>query len=252
MKSEALITLERDEDGIAVLALCDEEGNNALSEPFVELLLEKLEQLSNDSEAKVLVIKGLDEVFCSGGDINMLRALAKGQIAATDIMLSRAVLEIPIPTIAAMQGHAVGGGLTLGLCCDIVLMARASSYGCSFMNMGFTPGMGTTLLLQAAVGEFLAAEMMLSGRYYRGSHFEGRSLINYIVPASRVMHRAMKIARSMADKPRKSLELLKRSLSLNKRLAFERARTSESFMHEISFAQEETAALIEENYERSK
>jgi len=243
-----LITLQREDDGVAVLHLNDTDGGNALSETFVELLTAKLAELSSDAEAKVCVVRGGEEIFCAGGDKSMLAALAAGEVAATDIMISRALLEVPIPTIAAMEGHAVGGGLTLGLCCDMVLMARESSYGCSFMNMGFTPGMGTTRLLQLAVGEYVAAEMMYGGQYFRGSHFEGTAQVNAIVPKDKLLRRAMKLARRIADKPRKSLELLKRSLSLVKRQAFEEARTSESFMHEISFSLEETAQLIEDNY----
>lgn len=249
MADDPRIRLERDDRGVAVLSMQDPEGKNTLGESFVELLTERLTELSEDRDAKVCVLTGLPDVFCAGGDKDMLMNLAKGEVAATDIMVSRAVLEVPIPMIAAMAGHAVGGGLTLGLCCDIVLMAKESSYGCSFMNMGFTPGMGTTRLLQMAMGEFVAAEMMYGGQFFHGSHFEGRSNINHVLPSEKVQGRAVKIARRIADKPRHALELLKRSLSLPKRQAFEEARTTESFMHELCFSREETLALIQERYE---
>ncbi len=248
MATQDLIVLERDDDGIAVLTMRDEKRRNALSAQFVEQLTDQLAALSADRQAKVCVVCGLEEQFCSGGDKQMLLDLASGKVTATDIMLSRAMIEVPIPTIAAMAGHAVGGGLALGLCCDVVLMGRESSYGCSFMNMGFTPGMGTTGLLQLAVGEYIAAEMMFGGQFFRGSHFEGRSGINYVLPREKVVPKAMKIAQRIADKPRASLELLKRNLSLGKRQTFEQARTDESFMHEISFSLEETKALIEAHY----
>ena len=61
---------------------------------------------------------------------------------------SPAVLDLPILVVAAMAGHAIGGGLALGLCADIILLSRESRYGASFMNMGFTPGMGITKLLE--------------------------------------------------------------------------------------------------------
>jgi polyketide biosynthesis enoyl-CoA hydratase PksI len=251
MATEDLITLERDDDGIAVLTMRDEKRRNALSARFVEQLTERLTELSADRQAKVCVICGLDEQFCSGGDKQMLLDLASGKVTATDIMLSRAMIEVPIPTIAAMAGHAVGGGLALGLCCDVVLMGEQSSYGCSFMNMGFTPGMGTTRLLQLAVGEYIAAEMMFGGQFFRGRHFNGRSGINYILPAEKVMPKAMKLAQRIAEKPRASLEMLKRNLSLSKRQLFEQARTDESFMHEISFSLDETKALIEAHYHQA-
>ena len=242
------ITGTRDADGIVVLHMCDEADRNALSEPFVNELGAALGAVGTDPKAKVCLLRGLGDVFCSGGRKDMLRELAAGRVAATDIMLTRAVLEVPIPTIAAMEGHAVGGGLVLGLGCDLVVMARESRYGCSFMNMGFTPGMGTTLLLARAVGEHRAAEMMYGGQFFRGSHFATGTGVNYVLPRAEVLGKAMELAQRIAEKPRHALELLKRSLSLTKRIAFEQARTVESMMHEICFARPETAELIEDNY----
>ncbi len=243
------VTLECDEDGVATLTLNDAAGNNALSVACVEALLSRFAELSADTAAKVCLIKGSADVFCSGGDKAMLLGLARGEISTTDIMLTRALLEVPIPTIAVMEGHAVGGGLILGLSADMALMARQSRYGCSFLNMGFTPGMGTTRLLAQAVGELIAAEMMYGGQFFRGSYFEGRSAINYILPRAQVAHKAEQLAARIAEKPRVALELLKRSLSLPKRQAFEEARTSESLMHEICFSRREIVEMIEENYQ---
>ena len=121
-----------DDEGVVTLHFQDEVGKNALSETFVELFLEHLAAIAEDPRAKVCLIKGLPGIFCSGGDIAMLRNLAEGKVQATDIMLSRALLELPIPTIAAMAGHAIGGGLTLGLCCDMILLGEQSRYGCTF------------------------------------------------------------------------------------------------------------------------
>jgi len=252
MSNPDLISLERDDDGIAVLRMQDEKRRNALGADFVEQLTDKLEELSADRTAKVVVLCGTAEQFCAGGDKKMLLDLANGQVTATDIMLPRAIIEVPISTIAAMAGHAVGGGLALGLWCDVVLMGRESSYGCSFMNMGFTPGMGTTQVLQLAMGEYIAAEMMYGGQFFRGAHFEGRTLVNYVLPRDKVEPKAMKIAARFAEKPRASLELLKRNLSLGKRRLFEQVRTDESYMHELSFSFEETKALIEAHYHRAE
>ncbi|PID38106.1 MAG: enoyl-CoA hydratase [Proteobacteria bacterium] len=251
MSDNDTILVDRDEGGIVTLTLNDPDERNALGEVFVEQLIERLAEIGEDSQARVCVVRGQEEIFCAGGHKDMLMALASGEVAASDIMVSRAMLELPIPAIAAVEGHAVGGGLTLALCCDIVLLAEESSYGCSFMNMGFTPGMGTTRLLQLAVGEYIAAEMMYSGRFVRGSHFTQRGLINDVLPREKVYRRALKLARSIAEKPRYALELLKRSLSIPKRQLFEEARSTESMMHELCFAKDETKALIEEYYPKT-
>lgn len=236
-------------DGIAELWMRDEPGNNAFSSNFVDHLLLRMAELSRNREAKVCVLRGLPEVFCAGGDKQVLLELAEGNLAPYDLELTRTLLELPIPTIAAMEGHAIGGGLVFGLACDMVVMARESRYGSNFMDLGFTPGMGTTRLLQFAVGEYLAAEMMFGCQYFKGSHFENRAQVNYVVPRAKVLTQTRKVALRLTDKPRFAIELLKRSLSLPRRLAFEQARTIESMMHQVSFADPGTRLRIRENYD---
>ena len=236
------------EDGIAELWMRDEPGNNAFSREFVAELLACMDTLSRDTQAKVCVVRGLPELFSAGGDRNVLLDLAEGRLAPYDLELTRNLIELPIPTIAAMEGSAVGGGLIFGLACDMVVMARESRYGTNFMDLGFTPGMGTTGLLQFAVGEYLAAEMMFGCQYFKGSHFEGRANVNYVVERAKVLARARKLALRLTDKPRFAIELLKRQLALPRRQAFEQARTAESMMHQVCFAAPETRARIRENY----
>jgi polyketide biosynthesis enoyl-CoA hydratase PksI len=237
------------EDGVAELWMRDEPGNNAFSSEFVGQLLERMAELSRAREVKVCVLRGLPEVFCAGGDRRVLLDLAEGNLAPYDLELTRTLLELPIPTIAAMEGHAVGGGLVFGLACSMVVMARESRYGSNFMDLGFTPGMGTTRLLQYAVGDYLAAEMMFGCQYFKGRHFEGRAHINYVVPRAEVLGRARKIAGRLTDKPRFAIEMLKRQLALPRRLAFEQARTSEALMHQVCFADPSTRRRIRENYD---
>jgi polyketide biosynthesis enoyl-CoA hydratase PksI len=246
MTERVRLTLQ--EDGIAVLALQDDERKNALHPALVEELLSRLEELAGDDRARVCILRGLSEVFCSGASRELLLELAHGKRDAADITLPRVVLGLPIPVIAAMEGYAVGGGLALGLCCDILLMARESRYGCSFMNMGFTPGMGTTRLLQLAVGEYVANEMMYGGQFFKGAHFESSAGVNYVLPRDQVLPKALELARRIAEKPRPALTLLKGTLSLPRLQDFEEALAEESRMHRLCFDQPETARMIREYY----
>ena len=244
------ITVEVDDQGIALLRMNDAGNQNRFSRAFVAELRERLAMISEHPKCKVCVVAGLEEVFCAGGDREVLEGLAKGEIRPYDLELTRDLIELPVPTIAAMAGHAVGGGFTFGLACDMALLAEESRYGCNFMDLGFTPGMGTTRLLQLAVGEYKAAEMMLGCKYFKGKALAG-TLINGVHPRAKVEAQAMKLAARIADKPRRAIVLLKRSLGLTRRRAFEEARTAESFMHEICFADPETRSRIAENYHES-
>jgi polyketide biosynthesis enoyl-CoA hydratase PksI len=187
-------------------------------------------------------------VFAAGAPRDLLARLARGEALPTDIALSKAMLDVPVPTIAAMEGHATGGGLALGLCADIIVLARESRYGASFMNMGFTPGMGMTRLLEHVLSPAIAQELLYTGEFRKGSEFVGATGINYILPRGQVCAKAFDVAARIAEKPRGSLELLKRTLSVRRRQAFEESRTIEAMMHSISFMQDEVRDRIEGEY----
>ena len=136
--------------------------------------------------------------------------------------------------------------MALGICADITLIARESRYAANFMNYGFTPGLGTTRLLEHLLGPALAHEMLLTGRAFPGSHFEGKTGFNYVLPRQGVLTKAREIAGLLAEKPRTSLLSLKVSLSARKRELFEAARSTESLMHQLTFPLPDVERLIRE------
>lgn len=242
------VTLEEPVEGVRAVLMADKAGRNAFSEHFVADLLAALDTLGRDPSVRAIVLLGLPDVFAAGAPRELLLRLAEGQVAPSDIVLSQAVLDLPVPVIAAMEGHATGGGLALGLCADIVLMARESRYGASFMNMGFTPGMGITKLLEHVLSRAVAHELLYTGEFRRGSEFAGQGGINYVLPRSQVRSRAIDLATAIAEKPRLALETLKRTLSIPRRQAFQETRTLEAMMHAITFGQRTVRDLIEDEY----
>lgn len=244
--TDPIVVLERREEGVFVLAMRDTVGRNAMNVRFVEELSARLREAALLVDARCIVMTGLSDIFSSGASQEMLVGLAKGELAPTDIVLPKLVLDLPVPVIAAMEGHAVGGGFALGLCADIIVMARESRYGATFMGMGFTPGMGATELLLHIMPPALAHELLFTGEAKKGSWFEGRTGVNAVVPKAEVVARAMSLAARIAEKPRAALEMLKRTLSLPRRQAFERTYTMETLMHRVSFAQGDIVARIAE------
>ena len=225
-----------DADGIVTVEMRDEQGRNALSEAFVTALVESLGEASAHPDARVIVLTGSAEVFCSGAPKSLLLDLVDGNLSPGDILLPRIILNTPLPVIAAMAGHAVGGGFALGLCADIVVIARESRYGCNFMDYGITPGMGTTRVLEQVLSAAVARELLYSGELRRGSAFEGCSGFNHVVPRGSVLAKAQEIAQRIAEKPRLALETLKRGLSERRLKMFEESLALESRMHKTVFA----------------
>jgi polyketide biosynthesis enoyl-CoA hydratase PksI len=239
------------EEGIFRLTMDDPKNGNRLGEELYRELMSALEDLSRDGNLKVLIISGRKDVFCAGGSLDFLRKLAVGKTDERDLFaLPHRLLSFPLPIIAEMQGHAVGGGLTLALFCDITVAAEGSRYGVNFTSMGFTPGMGTTAVLPALAGHHFAVEMIFTAKIYKGKELRGRGLFNYVVPACDVSGMVTDIARRMAEKPRYVLEMLKDTMSLPRRRALQSAMTSEQMMHKTCFGQPGTAELIETSYLR--
>ena len=247
-----LIKLSIDSSGIATLQMVDKLGKNGLTPDFVESLIHHLNDIKTNDEIKVLIISGLQDVFCSGADLVTLEKLCKKQIKPVDIVLSKMILDIPVPVISAMEGHAIGGGLALGLCADIAILAEESRYGCSFMNMGFTPGMGITKLMEHYMSPAVAQEMQYTGNFYSGKSLIGKTNFNYILPKTEVLEKANALAEAMAEKPRKALSVLKRYQSMSRRKLFEETYSIETMMHELTFNEEEILKTIKENYVRYK
>jgi polyketide biosynthesis enoyl-CoA hydratase PksI len=242
------ISSHPEHDSIGILRMQDEVSKNTFRDEFVDALMEKLKDLQSNKQFKVILLEGLPDVFCAGASKDALMSIFTGDVEVKDLLLSELFLNVPVPMIAVMEGAALGGGFVVGLCSDIMLMNEKKMYGANFTNMGFTPGMGCTGLLQSLVGEYFANEMMFRGRLFKGREYRGRSLVNYVLPRDEMANKALDIALDIVDKPRKTLEILKYSLSLKKRQALLEARVHEDFMHKISFAQPEVKEIIDKMY----
>lgn len=236
------------EDGVAIVKMNDPASHNALSRPMVAQLEETLAAASRADEARVIVLVGTDEYFSSGANGEVLAELLDGGVEPRDLLLPRAVLDAPKPVIAAMSGHAIGGGFALGLCADIVVIARESRYGANFMNYGFTPGMGITGLLEYALGPLVSHELLLTGEMVKGRRFEKHAAFNAVLPRSEVLPKSLDLAARIAEKPAAASSALKTVLSRRRRELFEAARTSEILMHKLTFHEEAVREAIREHF----
>ena len=118
-----MIEHERDERGIAVVQMNDVEGNNVFSDSLINGLVDALDRLEEDKQTKAMILTGLPEVFSGGAEKETLVALSQGRLLVKDLLISERLISTEFPVIAAMEGHAIGGGLVMALCCDIVIAA---------------------------------------------------------------------------------------------------------------------------------
>lgn len=187
---------------------------------------------------------GYDSYFASGGTQEGLLAIHDGKAKFNDLNIYSLALDCPIPVIAAMQGHGIGGGFVMGLFADFVVLSRESVYTANFMKYGFTPGMCATCILPEKLGFSLAEEMLLSARTFRGAELEKRGIPFPVLPWAEVLGYALELAREVAEKPRVSLITLKDHLVAHIREKLPGFIEKEVAMHEKTFHQADVRERI--------
>lgn len=241
------------EGAVAVVALEEREYGNTFTRRFIRDLKDTFSTIQQHPGIKVVMVHGCDNYFCCGGTKEELIELCEGfgqkQKEAspqfTDLNFHDLLLRCEVPVIAAMQGHALGGGLAFGCFADIIVMGEQCLYSANFMKYGFSPGMGATYILPKKLGESLAAEMLLTARNYYGRELKERGAPVKIVNKQEVIKTAMEIAKDLADKPLLSLKVLKEHLTQQTRAELPKAVAKELEMHQITFAQPGVRTRIE-------
>lgn len=228
------VLLEEVADGVMRLRMQDWVGNNGLSPDMVEGLLTSLGQVEKDKNARVLMLCGLPEHFCSGATREVLESLGSGRVRPTELGLARQILALDVPVIAACAGSAIGGGLVLATACDIVILARERRYGFNFMDLGITPGMGATGLAEHVLGSARAHELLYSGEFRLGQMLVPCDGVAAVLPSAEVEIRALDLSLRIAGKSRKNLSMLKRMVTVERKRRLEQALTLESLAHQSS------------------
>lgn len=234
--------------GVACLQMEDRQGSNTFTEALVCGLVDRIAEVERDGTSRVIVLHGYDSLFCAGGTLEELVDIADGRRSFDEGNFYRLLLDCRLPVIAAMQGHAMGGGFVFGLYADLVVLSRESLYGANFMKYGFTPGMGATELLPRKLGLPLATEMLFAARSYHGQQLAERGVPFTVLPRAEVIPHALGLAKDLADKPEIALCRLKDALTTDLRAALPEAVLRERRMHEETFAQEGIRQRIHHRY----
>jgi polyketide biosynthesis enoyl-CoA hydratase PksI len=234
------------EPSIVQVTLEDRAHKNTFSEGICAGLVDAFKEIESNLEYKVVILTGYDTYFCSGGTQESLLALSDGQGRFTDTPIYNLPLACKIPVISAMQGHGIGGGLVFGLFADFVILSRESVYTTNFMKYGFTPGFGSTLVLQEKLGLPLAQELLMTANTYRGAELAERGIPFPVLPRSDVLPYAYQLAKQLADKPRHSLVTLKDHMVADLRARLPVVIDLEVAMHEKTFHYPEVKQRIKD------
>ena len=163
------VAVEHHDDGVRVVTLTDPERRNAMDAQMGAELIDASATLAADPDTRAVVVTGEGKAFCAGADLPSLFGDAARPVTQTHDELQRyyraffSVLELPVPTIAAVNGPAVGAGLNLAMACDVRIAGPRAAFGATFAKIGLHPGGGCTWFLVRALGASRALQTMLLG-----------------------------------------------------------------------------------------
>lgn len=181
------LRLERPSPGVALLVLDLPELRNAMSDEMTASWVTAVDHLAADPTVRAVVVTGEGKGFCSGGNLGWL---ASEPDATVDDLRSRmlpfyrawlSIRRLEVPTIAAINGAAIGAGLCLALACDLRYAARGAKLGVPFTKLGIHPGMAGTYLLPDVVGPAAARDLFLTGRIVDADEALGLGLVSRVL-----------------------------------------------------------------------
>jgi enoyl-CoA hydratase/carnithine racemase len=211
-------------DRIVTLTMSRPDERNAIgSHSDCDALVGAVERAASDPAVAVIILTGAGNAFSAGGNLKGMRDRdGIGPLAsplATRGNYRQGIQRIPpalwnceVPTIAAINGHAIGVGLDLACMCDIRVAAQGAKLASSFIKMGIVPGDGGAYFLPRAVGLSRAAEMMFTGEAIDSTQALACGLVSRVVPGDALMDEARALAQRIAANPPQTLRLVKRLL----------------------------------------
>lgn len=202
------------EDGIGVVRL-DRPPMNAISRQVQEELLAVSAEATIRADVRAVVVYGGEKVLAAGADVKEMAGMAYTDMAAVARRLSAgfgAMSTIPKPTVAAITGYALGGGLELALGCDRRIAGDNAKLGQPEILLGIIPGGGGTQRLTRLIGSSRAKDLILTGRMVKADEALAIGLVDEVVPADEVFTRAMEYARQFAHGPAAAYAAAKKAI----------------------------------------
>lgn len=224
----ATLEFTRPEEGLGIIRLNRPAKLNALSLDMLEDLAALFSRLMQDAATRVVILTGAGRGFCSGADLTDERIQREAGELFGDPMRHLRLLQkkyaavvlglrrIPQPVIAAVNGHAAGGGMSMALAADACLVSEHAAFTPSFINIGLSGGeLGTTFFLPRAVGHVRASEILMTGRTVGAREAVAMGMASRMTAPEKLLDEALALARMMLAKNPAGLAMTKEALNLN-------------------------------------
>ncbi|CAN5342100.1 enoyl-CoA hydratase-related protein [soil metagenome] len=238
----APLHVDRLADGVVLLRLDVPDRRNAMTEELTTAWARAVAELATDRSVRCVLMTGEGPAFCAGGDLSWL---ADSGELTPDLLRSRmlpfyrswlAIAALEVPTIAVLNGAAVGAGLAIALACDLRYAAPEARLSMPFTSLGIHPGMASTWLLPQVCGLPVARELLLTGRVVTGAEAVGLGLVNRVFPAESLRADTLAIAATVATRAPIATRLTKQALSGGGHRDLEAALAWESVAQPLTMA----------------
>lgn len=196
------IRVENLEPGIRIVTINREKVLNALNSETLSELRDLLSELARDEAARVVVLTGAgDKAFIAGADIAEMKDKSSGEgtrFAQLGHEVAKLLERMPKPTIAAVNGFALGGGTEMAIACDFIVASDRALFGQPEVGLGIIPGFGATFRLAKFVGLPKAKEFIFSGRRIKAAEAQAIGLVNHVFAADEFMPKVIELARQIS------------------------------------------------------
>lgn len=212
--TEQYILTEK-QDGIGIITLNRPELRNALCAPMNIQLEAALREFGSDPEVRVIVLTGGTQFFAAGGDIDEMAPLNSSLVvmSVTSTDAFNWIERVPKPVIASVAGFALGGGMEMLLCCDLVIAADNTVMGLPEIRLGIIPGAGGTQRLSRIVGRNIAKQLIFTGETIDANTAKQLGIVNKVVPVESLVAETMKMAKKIANMGGVALAMAKSSIN---------------------------------------
>ena len=246
--SQDAVLVERDGSGVVTLTFNRPDVRNAMTPELTDAFGAAVEDIRGDASVRAVIVTGAGSAFCAGGDLSWINPGPGADVPSMRAKMRAfypkflVVRTLDVPTIAAINGPAVGAGLCLAMACDIRLAAEEAKLSTGFLRLGMHPGMAATYLLTRLVGTAHAAELFFTARAVDGREAERLGLVNRAVPGATLLEEARAMAGQIAANAPIPMGMVKRALYLAERADLETMLEYEGLAQPITMG---TADLLE-------
>ncbi|CAI2172946.1 9686_t:CDS:2 [Funneliformis geosporum] len=199
---------------VGLITLNRPKALNALSSDLFHEVNDALLKYDDDSNIGAIVITGNERAFAAGADIKEMSDQTFAQVYKSNFLGHWGKInDIKKPTIAAVNGFALGGGCELAMCCDVIYAGEKATFGQPEIKLGIIPGAGGTQRLVRAIGKSKAMEIVLSGRNFSAQEAERWGLVSKILPIDKVLDEAIKLGQEIANLSQPAVQAAKESIN---------------------------------------